>query len=264
MRRATASRRADSPNGTTGPANGDASRLAVPTVPGMPSNTPSPIVALRGLGKTFPAAAGRVQALAGIDLAIDRGEFVAITGASGSGKTTLLHLLAGIERASEGEITVAGTALNGLDERALTAWRGDALGIVFQFFQLLPTLTAIENVMLPMDLRRRWPAAQRRPRAQSLLERLGVADQADKFPAAMSGGQQQRVALARALANAPSLLLADEPTGNLDSRSAGALLDLLAGLVRDDGLTVVMVSHELQARDRASRTIRLADGRLLS
>ena len=221
---------------------------------------PHAAVELRRATKTYPGPQGDFAALSALDLRIERGEFVTIVGASGSGKSTLLNLLAGIDRASSGEVVVGGTALQCLSERALSTWRGRELGIVFQFFQLMPTLTAIENVMLPMDMCRRWPAAERRERARALLARLGVADQADKFPAALSGGQQQRVAIARALANGPALLLADEPTGNLDSRNADALLQMLAALVRDDGLTVVMVTHERGAHAHATRTITLADG----
>ena len=221
---------------------------------------PPAAVELRRASKTYPAPQGDFAALSGLDLRIERGEFVAIVGAYGSRNSTLLNLHAGIDRASSGEVLVGGTALQGLSERALSAWRGRHLGIVFQFFQLMPTLTAIENVMLPMDLCERWPARERRERAHTLLARLGVADQADKFPAALSGGQQQRVAIARALANEPTLLLADEPTGNLDSRNADALLQMLATLARDDGLTIVMVTHERDARAIATRTITLADG----
>ena len=219
-----------------------------------------PAVELRRASKTYPGPQGAFTALSALDIRIERGEFVAIVGASGSGKSTLLNLLAGIDRASSGEVIVGGTALQGLSERALSAWRGRDLGIVFQFFQLMPTLTAIENVMLPMDLCDRWPAIERRERARTLLARLGVEDQADKFPAGLSGGQQQRVAIARALANEPTLLLADEPTGNLDSRNADALLQMLATLARDDGLTIVMVTHERGAQAVATRTITLADG----
>jgi len=219
-----------------------------------------PAVELRRASKTYPGPQGPFTALSALDMRIERGEFVAIVGASGSGKSTLLNLLAGIDRASSGEVTVGGQALQPLSERALSAWRGRHLGIVFQFFQLMPTLTAIENVMLPMDLCDRWPSIERRERARKLLARLDVADQADKFPAAMSGGQQQRVAIARALANEPTLLLADEPTGNLDSRNADTLLKMLATLARADGLTIVMVTHERDARAVATRTIALADG----
>jgi len=222
----------------------------------------TPVIALRDVAKTFPSPAGAFTALADVSLTIDRGEFVVVAGPSGSGKSTLLGLLAGIDRPTKGEVLVDGTAVHSLSERAITAWRGRAVGIVFQFFQLLPTLTGAENVMLPMDFCGTWPTRERRPRALTLLDRLGVADQADKLPATMSGGQQQRVAVARALANEPAVLLADEPTGNLDSRTAGALLDLLAGLARE-GQTVVMVTHERGAMQLASRTVTLADGRIV-
>jgi putative ABC transport system ATP-binding protein len=226
-----------------------------------PSSTP--LIALRNISKVYPSPAGKFSALADIDLTIERGEFAAVVGQSGSGKSTLLNLLAGIDRPSSGEITVAGQALHVLSEKALSAWRGRAVGIVFQFFQLLPTLTAAENVMLPMDFGNRWPTRERRPRALALLDRLGVADQADKLPAALSGGQQQRVAVARALANAPAILLADEPTGNLDSRTAQSLLTVLADLVHE-GQTVVMVTHEHAAMGYATRTVTLADGRIVN
>ena len=220
------------------------------------------LITLRQVSKTYPAAAGPFTALQDLSLEIARGEFMAIVGQSGSGKSTLLNLLAGIDRPSQGELIVAGQALHQLSEARLSAWRGRGVGIVFQFFQLLPTLTALENVMLPMDFCQRWPAAERRGRAQRLLAQLGVAEQADKFPAALSGGQQQRVAVARALANEPPLLLADEPTGNLDSRNAESLLQILGGLVREQGLTVVMVTHERAALRQATRSITLVDGRL--
>ncbi len=224
---------------------------------------PTPLIRLRGVGKSFPAAGGDFQALSGLDLDIHAGEFVAVIGASGSGKSTLLNLLAGIDRAGSGELSVAGQDLRALPERALSRWRGRAVGVVFQFFQLLPTLTALENVMLPMDFCNRWPAAERPERARALLRRLGVDDQADKFPSALSGGQQQRVALARALANAPALILADEPTGNLDSANAAALLTLLDELAREQGVTIVMVTHESAALGQVRRSLRLRDGRLV-
>ena len=225
----------------------------------VPSATAA--VSLRGVGKRFPVGGTEFTALADVDLDIAPGEFVAIAGPSGSGKSTLLHLLAGIERASAGAVTIAGRSLERMSERELSAWRGRAVGVVFQFFQLLPTLTALENVMLPMDFTGAIPARERRPRALALLEQLGVADQADKLPAALSGGQQQRVAVARALANAPALLLADEPTGNLDSHNAEALLQVLGELARA-GQTVVMVTHEPAALRHAGRVIALADGRM--
>jgi len=222
-----------------------------------------PLITLRGVTKTFPVAAGEFTALDHVTLEIDKGEFVAVVGQSGSGKSTLLGLISGIDRPTRGEVYVGGTAVHTLSERDMSAWRGRAVGIVFQFFQLLPTLTAAENVMLPMDFCGMWPARERRDRALGLLDRLGVADQADKLPSTLSGGQQQRVAVARALANAPAVLLADEPTGNLDSRTAESMLELLAELVRE-GQTVVMVTHELSARRFASRTVALTDGRLVA
>lgn len=224
----------------------------------------NPLIRLRGVSKTFPVAGADFTALDGIDLDIARGEFVAVVGPSGSGKSTLLNLLAGIDPPSAGSITVDGRAVHAMSEAELCAWRGTGVGIVFQFFQLLPTLTALENVMLPMDFCARWPAREREPRALQLLQRLGVADQAHKFPAALSGGQQQRVAVARALANAPALVLADEPTGNLDSHNAQALLATLAALVHSEHITVVMVTHERAAMQQATRCVSLADGRVAS
>lgn len=224
----------------------------------------NPLIRLRGVSKTFPVAGADFTALDGIDLDIARGEFVAVVGPSGSGKSTLLNLLAGIDQPSAGSITVDGRAVHAMSEAELCAWRGTGVGIVFQFFQLLPTLTALENVMLPMDFCARWPAREREPRALQLLQRLGVADQAHKFPAALSGGQQQRVAVARALANAPALVLADEPTGNLDSHNAQALLATLAALVHSEHITVVMVTHERAAMQQATRCVSLADGRVAS
>jgi len=220
-------------------------------------------ISLNGVSKTYPGADGGFIALANIDLTIASGEFAAVVGQSGSGKSTLLSLLSGIDRPSSGEIHVDGTAVHSLSESRMSSWRGSAIGIVFQFFQLLPTLSAVENVMLPMDFTGRWPSRERKARAVDLLERLGVADQADKLPSTMSGGQQQRVAVARALANAPAVLLADEPTGNLDSRTAHEMLDVLAR-IRDDGQTVVMVTHDQRAREFATRTITLVDGRIVS
>ena len=218
-----------------------------------------PLIALRHVTKIYPGAAGAFTALDDVSLTIDRGEFVVVAGESGSGKSTLLGLICGIDRPTRGEVVVGATAVHTLSERAMSIWRGTAVGIVFQFFQLLPTLTAAENVMLPMDFCDRWPKRERPERALALLTRLGVDDQADKLPATLSGGQQQRVAVARALANAPEVLLADEPTGNLDSRTSTALLELLGDLVRD-GQTLVMVSHEQRALSFASRVVTLADG----
>ncbi|MEO5560545.1 MAG: ABC transporter ATP-binding protein [Dokdonella sp.] len=217
------------------------------------------LISLRGIGKSYPTPTGTFNALTDVDLSVRRGEFIAVVGRSGSGKSTLLNLLGGIDRPSRGEIVIDGERLNGLSENALSVWRGRSIGFVFQFFQLLPTLTAAENIMLPMDFGNRLDSRERRPRALALLDRLGVAEQADKLPAALSGGQQQRVAVARALANAPAILLADEPTGNLDSRTSQGLLEMLSDLVRE-GQTVLMVTHERAAIGHATRVVTLADG----
>jgi putative ABC transport system ATP-binding protein len=221
----------------------------------------SPAIRMRDLVKTYELAAGSFTALDRIDLDIARGEFVAIVGKSGSGKTTLLNLLAGIDRPTRGEVLVAGTALASLSESALAEWRGRNVGLVFQFFQLLPTLTVAENVQLPMDFAKTVPSAERRGRALKLLDRVGIRDQADKLPAMLSGGQQQRAAIARALANDPPILLADEPTGNLDSVNRTSVLDLFAEL-NAEGRTVVMVTHEHDARAFATREVTMADGRI--
>jgi len=213
-------------------------------------------------GRTdYPAAAGPFTALQDLSLEIARGEFLAIVGQSGSGKSTLLNLLAGIDRPSQGAVIVAGQALHQMSEAQLSAWRGRGVGIVFQFFQLLPTLTVAENVMLPMDFCATFPRRERRARALALLERLRIADQADKLPAALSGGQQQRAAIARALANDPALIVADEPTGNLDSATATEVMGLLASLARE-GKTVVVVTHERELGHFFTRTVTLRDGRV--
>ncbi len=228
-----------------------------------PVSTSRPAIALRDVHRVYPAADGGFAALADVSLAIESGELTVVIGQSGSGKSTLLGLIAGIDRPTRGEIVVGGTPIHSLDERRLSAWRGRSVGIVFQFFQLLPTLTAAENVMLPMDFCDTGPAAGRPERARALLAKLGVLDQADKLPGTLSGGQQQRVAIARALANDPTVLLADEPTGNLDSRTAGAIIDLFRSLA-EEGQTVVMVTHDRGALRSASRAITLADGRVVA
>jgi putative ABC transport system ATP-binding protein len=213
--------------------------------------------------KAYPVSAGEVIAVDHLSLDIAQGEFVAVVGRSGSGKTTLLNLLAGIDRPTSGTVHAAGADLGSLSESGLAAWRGRNVGLVFQFFQLLPTLTVVENVMLPMDFAKQIPPDQRRHRAQQLLDQVGVADQADKLPSTLSGGQQQRAAIARALANDPPLLLADEPTGNLDSATADAVLALFAGL-NAEGRTIVVVTHERDIRSMVSREITVQDGRIVT
>ncbi len=220
-------------------------------------------IQIRDLVKTYPLGAGEVVAVDRVSLDVARGEFVAIVGRSGSGKTTLLNLLAGIDRPTSGKVLAAGADLGALSESGLAAWRGHNVGLVFQFFQLLPTLTVAENVMLPMDFARKIPVGVRRDRARELLDRVGIGDQADKLPATLSGGQQQRAAIARALANEPPLLLADEPTGNLDSVTAEAVLGLFSDL-NHDGQTIVVVSHEPDIRALVGREVTLVDGRVVS
>jgi putative ABC transport system ATP-binding protein len=219
------------------------------------------LIHLRGVSKTYDTPAGPFVALPDVDLHISPGEMVAITGKSGCGKSTLLNLIGGIDRPTAGAVTVAGASLDHASERVLARWRGTTVGVVFQFFQLLPTLTVVENVMLPMDFLCARPVNTRRRHALGLLERVGLADQADKLPATLSGGQQQRVAIARALANAPRIVTADEPTGNLDSETAATVFALFRALAAD-GTTVVFATHERDLAALATRTVALADGRL--
>ncbi|MDT8899902.1 ABC transporter ATP-binding protein [Anaeroselena agilis] len=218
-------------------------------------------VALSGVGKVYVTGAGEFEALRGIDLTVEAGEFVAVVGKSGSGKSTLINMITGIDRPTAGSVWVAGTPVHGLTENQIAVWRGRTVGVVFQFFQLLPTLTALENVMLPMDFCAVHDPAERPERALRLLELVGVADQADKLPANLSGGQQQRVAIARSLANDPPLLVADEPTGNLDNRTASAVIDLFAELAAG-GKTILMVTHDDDLASRASRILTVAEGRI--
>lgn len=216
-------------------------------------------IGLRGLVKEFKTDAGSFTALKGIDLDIGRGEYVAIVGRSGSGKTTLINMVTGIDRPSGGSIMVGGRDLGGMAEGKLALWRGRNVGIVFQFFQLMPTLTVLENVMLPMDFLGGTALRDRRIRALSLLERFGVADQGGKLPHSLSGGQQQRAAIARALANDPDLLVADEPTGNLDFATAESIFSAFKDLSRE-GKTILLVSHEASVGSLVGRTVSLSDG----
>jgi putative ABC transport system ATP-binding protein len=219
------------------------------------------MISLHKVSKTYETPAGEFSALSDIDLEIHRGEFVGVVGKSGSGKSTLLNMVAGIDRPSSGSVDVAGTAIHGLSENKLAVWRGRNVGFVFQFFQLLPTLTAAENVMLPMDFSKSFPFRERRKRALALLERVAVGTHADKLPATLSGGEQQRVAIARALANEPSLVLADEPTGNLDSITATAILDLFRDMA-NRGTTVVIATHEADIARVIDRRIEISDGKI--
>ena len=219
------------------------------------------MISLQDVSKTYETPAGKFSALKEIDLHIHQGEFVGVVGKSGSGKSTLLNMVAGIDRPSSGSVVVAGTEIHGLSENKLALWRGRNVGFVFQFFQLLPTLTAAENVMLPMDFCKSLPFRERRKRAVALLERVEVGRHADKLPATLSGGEQQRVAIARALANEPPLVLADEPTGNLDSVTATAILDLFRDMA-NQGTTVVIATHEADIARVIDRRIEISDGKI--
>ncbi len=223
----------------------------------------SRLIELRGVTKAYEVASGQFLALKGIDMQVDAGEFVAVVGKSGSGKSTLINVITGIDDASSGEVLVASTVVSKLDQEQLSIWRGKNVGVVFQFFQLLPTLTVAENVILPMDFCNTYPARERRERAISLLEKVGIAEQADKLPAQLSGGQQQRAAIARALANDPPILMADEPTGNLDTQTSEDVMRLFSKLV-EEGKTVVMVTHERDFSRYFTRTIMLADGQVVA
>jgi putative ABC transport system ATP-binding protein len=219
------------------------------------------LISLRGGEKQFHTPSGSFRALSNIHLEIARGEFIAIVGKSGSGKSTLMNVLTGIDTPTGGEIHVAGTAVHQLNEKQLAAWRGKHVGVIFQFFQLLPTLSVAENVMLPMEFCNTFPVLHRRERALQLLDKVGIVEQADKLPSSLSGGQQQRAAIARALANDPSILVADEPTGNLDSATSEQVLQLFRELAAE-GKTILMVTHERDVTRIVDRTITLADGRI--
>jgi putative ABC transport system ATP-binding protein len=221
------------------------------------------LIELRQVTKAYDVAAGKFLALKDVDMQADKGEFVAVVGKSGSGKSTLINMITGIDTPTSGEIFVASTSVHALDQEQLAVWRGRNVGVVFQFFQLLPTLTVAENIVLPMDFCNTFPVNVRRERAISLLEKVGIAEQADKLPADLSGGQQQRAAIARALANDPPLVVADEPTGNLDSHTSEAVMQLFADLAAD-GKTVLMVTHERDLTRYFTRSIMLSDGVILN
>ncbi len=213
----------------------------------------------RGLERRFDG--GRVQALRGADFVVREGEFVAVMGPSGSGKSTLLQLLGALDRPSGGEVLFRGEPLGAVHD--LAGFRARTLGFIFQSFHLLPTLTAAENVQVPM-FEMPWPPRERRARAEALLAAVGLGERLDHRPATLSGGERQRVAIARSLANGPQLLLADEPTGNLDSESAGKILDLLERIHAERGMTLVVVTHDPRVAGRARRTLRMLDGRVVS
>jgi len=220
------------------------------------------LVDLREVVKTYQSSAGTFTALKGVDLQVEAGAFVSIIGKSGSGKSTLINVITGIDRPTSGEVIVDHVHIHTLNEERIAIWRGRSIGVIFQFFQLLPTLTAVENILLAMDYGGRYPRTERPERALYLLELVGMADQAHRLPNSLSGGQQQCVAIARALANDPVLLTADEPTGNLDSKSAEMVFRLFESLAQA-GKTILMVTHDNDLATRAQRTIRLADGKIV-
>jgi len=240
------------------------------TLPFFKNNEPkndaddnSQMIDLRGVDKYYQSAAGDYHALKNIDLGIRAGEFVSIIGKSGSGKSTLLNMIAGIDRPTTGEVWVNGTAVHKMDENQMAIWRGTNLGIIFQFFQLLPALNLLQNVILPMDLAGKYTKRERRQRAEHLLDLVGLSEHRHKLPSMISGGQQQRAAIARALANDPPILIADEPTGNLDSKTAETIFALFNDLVAQ-GKTVIIVTHDSGLAKRTHRTALIADGEIVN
>lgn len=227
----------------------------------MGHNGKSPIVQVEDVVKTFPIGGGEVTVLKGITFDVACGEFVSIVGPSGNGKSTLLNMVTGIDRPTRGQVVVGGNPVNKMSEDALAHWRGENLGIIFQFFQMLPGLSILNNVILPMDLAGKYKPKERRDRAMHLLDMVGLAEHANKLPALVSGGQQQRAAIARALANDPPLIVADEPTGNLDSTAARTVFDLFQQLVKE-GKTLMMVTHDKELAREVPRKIEIMDGRI--
>lgn len=218
---------------------------------------------LREIDKSFSSPAGEFDALKSVNLDFSEGEYAGIVGKSGSGKSTLLNLIAGLDHPTRGEITIGNQTLASMNESELSAWRGKNIGIVFQFFQLMPTLTIVENLLLPMDFVNKIAAQERNDRISSLLGEVGIAHLGNKFPAQLSGGEQQRAAIARALVNDPSIIIADEPTGNLDSETSMNIINLFERLSRN-GKTVLIVTHDTSYEATFDRLVRLKDGRIVS
>lgn len=219
-------------------------------------------IQLKQVSRWFDTTAGRFNALKNVDLTIVGGEYIAIVGKSGSGKSTLLNMLTGIDHPNEGSVVINNVEVHALNESNLATWRGKNIGIVFQFFQLIPTLTILENILLAMEFVNIIPKKERKKRAELLLSQMGISIQKDKFPTALSGGEQQRAAIARALANDPPVLVADEPTGNLDSKTSEVILGVFKKLV-DEGKTVIVVTHDITSNSEFSRVISLRDGEVI-
>ncbi|RMF05687.1 MAG: ABC transporter ATP-binding protein [Chloroflexi bacterium] len=219
------------------------------------------IVQVKDVVKSFKVGDGEVTILKGISFDVKNGEFVSIVGPSGNGKSTLLNMITGIDRPSGGDVIVTGRNLNKMSENQMAAWRGEHVGIIFQFFQMLPALSLLQNVILPMDFANKYSSKERRERAMHLLDIVGLADQAAKLPSMVSGGQQQRAAIARALANDPPLLVGDEPTGNLDERTAFDVFDLFQRLV-DEGKSMLMVTHDKELAHRVPRVVEITNGKI--
>jgi putative ABC transport system ATP-binding protein len=218
------------------------------------------IVELKDIVKSFPVGDDEITILHSISLNIQKGEFVSIVGPSGNGKSTLLNMVTGIDRPSNGEVIVTGRPVHAMSENELAKWRGQEVGIIFQFFQMLPSLSLLQNVVLPMEFAKKFSRTERRERAMGLLEMVSLADQANKLPSMVSGGQQQRAAIARALATDPPLLIADEPTGNLDAKTAGQVFDLFIQLIEEQGKTMLMVTHDQELADHIPRKIEIVNG----
>ncbi len=220
-----------------------------------------PILFLQGVSKEFKTKERTFAALKNVSLSVEKGEYLAITGKSGSGKSTLLNMITGIDHPTNGKVLVDGVTIGELSESKLAKWRGQHIGIVFQFFQLIPTLTISENILLAMEFVNVIPAAERRNRVTELLTQVGIAEQANKMPSALSGGEQQRAAIARALANNPEIIVADEPTGNLDSKTADSINDIFSTLAQS-GKTVIVVTHEKNTALKYQRIVNLKDGEI--
>ncbi|MFZ4655459.1 MAG: ABC transporter ATP-binding protein [Caldilineaceae bacterium] len=225
--------------------------------------TPKPIVEVRNVVKSFPVGDTEVTILKGVSLTVQPGEFVAIVGPSGNGKSTLLNMMTGIDRPSSGEVFVTGQPLHTMSENQMAIWRGEHLGIIFQFFQMLPSLSLLQNIILPMEFAGKYTRNERRERAMGLLELVGLADQANKLPGMVSGGQQQRAAIARSMANDPPMIVADEPTGNLDAKTANEVFNIFYKLV-ESGKTMLMVTHDRELAARIPRMVEVVNGLIYS